>query len=309
MKERNILFVMLRTLGDVMLATTLVHELKREYPGHRIFFYTNSPYDELLRNNPDIHEVRVSREWVFDMIFMEWASSNGRFDMAFFPYQVRKECNIWHQEEETRHQHLVDFYWTRMGMHRPITERECYIYPSDKDHEESKKYMSLDVPRIALHSTTGVQTKDWTHFDELAEELRKAGYGCVQIGLSSDKPIAGAVDLRGKMSLLGLADFVSKCAAFVGLDSGISYIADAMKKVPTIVIQGSTNPVTSGPISSRVIHLFAEDTGYEDCRTIRCHANCRHERNCIEEVTVDHVLEKLEPILAAWNPPIPARVD
>jgi ADP-heptose:LPS heptosyltransferase len=93
-----------------------------------------------------------------------------------------------------------------------------------------------------------------------------------------------------------IAAFLSKCVAFVGLDSGISYIADAMK-TPSIVIQGSTDPVTSGPISSRVIHLFADKTGYEDCQVVRCHTNCRHEINCNTSIKPWQVIEKILKII------------
>ena len=297
---------MLRTLGDVIVSTTLCRELKREFPESRISFYTNRPYDGLLANNPDIDSVVASDAWELNMLFLEMAS--GKFSKVYAPYQVRQECNSWHQDEGTRHQHLVDFYWTRMGMHRPITERECYLFPSDEDRERSLRHISFDQPRIVLHSTTIVPTKDWPYFSELAELLRKAGYGCVQVGAIGDKRVEGAVDLRGKMGFLEMAAFLSSCAAFVGLDSGPSYMADAMR-IPTIVIQGSTSPVTSGPISRRVIHLFAEKTGYTDCETIRCHSNCRHEVNCITTIKPEHVINKLESILEKWHNPIPVAVE
>lgn len=303
---KKIMMVMLKTLGDVICSTTIVRELKKEYPDSEIYFFTNRPYQELLQNNPDIHEVLHLDNWNVNQLFIEMASD--KYDKVFAPYQMRPECNVWHQVEMTRHQHLVDFYWQRMGMHRLIEDRECYLYPSQADFDNCDKHITLDSPRIALHSTTGVATKDWPHFDDLAEEMRKAGYGCVQVGAPNDKRIKGAVDLRGKMGLLELAAFLSKCAVFIGLDSGISYMADAMK-TSTIVIQGSTSPVTSGPISRRVIHLFAEKTGYDDCQKIRCHTNCRHERNCINEITVSKVIESLEPILSSWRKPIPAGVE
>ena len=305
MKRKKIMFVLLKTLGDVMLGTTICHELKRDFPDSDIFFYTNAAYVPILGNNPDIHQVKVSDEWGPDMIFMDMVRSN--YDQIFIPYQIRRECNIWHQEEPTRHQHLVDFYWGRMGMHRSITDRECYLYPDDQDYLNAKRHISFDVPRIAIHSTTGVLTKDWPYFEELTEECRKAGFACVQVGAKTDKGIEKAVDLRGKMGLLELAAFLSNCAAFVGLDSGVSYIADTMK-IPTIVIQGSTNPVTSGPISDRVIHLFAQETGYDDCQVIRCHTNCRHDVNCITKISVEDVLTKIDETVNAWRRPIPVEV-
>mgnify|MGYP001571215628 CR=1 FL=1 len=303
----NIMYVMFKTLGDVIVSTTIVKELRKEYPGAKIHFFTNKPYGDLLRNNPDIESVIESEAWLLDSVFLEMSS--GKYDKIFLPYQVRRECNIWHQEEETRYQHLVDFYWNRMGMHRLITERECYLYPSEQDYAKAADMVSFDLPRIAIHSTTGVATKDWPYFEEFVETMRLLGYGSLQVGAPTDKKIKGAIDFRGKMSFLELAAFLSKCSAFVGLDSGVSYIADAMK-TPTIVIQGSTNPTTSGPISSRVVHLFAKETGYPDCQVVRCHQNCRHEVNCITHIKVKDVIDALDKIADEnkWVTPLPVMV-
>lgn len=302
---KKIMFAMLRTLGDVMVGTTICRELKKDYPDSEIHFYTNHPYSQLLKNNPDIHTVHASDDWVLDMLFVDIAHKD--FDIEYLPYQVRGDCNIWHQREETRHQHLVDFYWQRMGMHRQIKDRECYLFPSPEDYEKAAARLTFEVPRIAIHAQSGVPTKDWPYFTELVDELRKLGYGTVQVGAKTDKRIEGTVDFRGQMDFPELAAFLSKCAVFVGLDSGLSYMADAMK-IPTIVIQGSTNPTTSGPISDRVIHLFVAETGYADCQEVRCHMTCRHEKNCIEKITVPMVLEKIDLALSDWKAPIPAGV-
>lgn len=302
---QKIMFCILRTLGDVVLGTTIVRELKVDYPDSEIHVFTNKVYAEIFLNNPDVAEIHAPDDWNANLLFVQMGS--GNYDKIFCPIQVRPECNAWHQIEETRHQHLVDFYWNRMGRHRPILNRECYLYPSEEAFKKASDHISMDVPRIAVHSTTGVKTKDWPYFNELTEELRKAGYGTVQVGGLEDILVKGAVDLRGKMGFLELAAFISKCAAFVGLDSGVGYIADAMK-TPSIIIQGSTDPVTSGPISERVIHLFAKETGYADCQQIRCHSNCRYEVNCNTKISVNDVLDKLEPILDKWKKPIPAGV-
>lgn len=301
----KIMFIMLKTMGDVILGTTICRELKKEYPDSEIHFYTNRFYGQLLENNPDIFKIHNADDWNYDSLFFEMNS--GGYDKIYAPYQVRSDCNMWHQNEETRHQHLVDFYWKRMGMHRRIVDRNCYLFLTEKNYQDSKKHISFDTPRVAIHSTSGVPTKDWPYFNELTEELRKAGYAVVQVGGRGDKIINGAVDMRGKMDMLELAAFLSHCAVFIGLDSGISYMADAMR-VQTIVIQGSTDPVTSGPISDRVIHLFAKETGYADCQTVRCHVNCRHEVNCNTKISVQNVLDAVEPLLLKWQRPIPTGV-
>lgn len=303
----KIMFVMLQTMGDVILGTTICRELKRERPDCEIHFYVNELYDQMLVNNPYIDKICSSPKWHNDMLFLKMSFSELKYDVIYAPHQNRPECNSWHQLDEFRFQHLVDFYWKRIGKHSTIEDRECYLFPKMSDMSKAESMISFDVPRIAIHSTSGVATKDWPYFNELTEELRKMGHGVVQVGARSDRMIDGAVDFRGKMSLMELAAFISKCSVFIGLDSGVSYIADAMK-VPTIVIQGSTDPMTSGPISNRVVHLFAKETGYVDCQSVRCHSNCRHEVNCNTKITVPMVMEKVMETLKEWKNIIPTGV-
>lgn len=297
--------MMLKTMGDVILGTSLCRELKRDFPDSEIHYFVEKPYGDLLKGNPYIDAIHESEVWYSDLLFMEMSS--GMYDKIYAPYQVRRECNMWHQDDATRNQHLVDFYWRRMGFHRTITERECYLFPSKEDYEKSSNLISFDMPRIAVHSTSGVLTKDWPYFDDLTEEFRKKGYCVVQVGGRNDRIVKGAIDFRAKMSFMELAAFLSKCALFIGLDSGLSYMADAMK-TPTIVIQGSTDPVTSGPISDRVFHLFAKETGYEDCQVVRCHVECRHEINCNTKITIEDVIAPALKILGEWIIPVPIEI-
>jgi len=214
-------------MGDVNLGTTICRELRKDFPEAEIHFYTYAPYGEMLLNNPDIARVHESHHWYYDQLFMEIVK--GDYDHVYLPYQVRGECNVWHQMEETRHQHLVDFYWKRMGKHRLIEERECYLFTEEKNYLNANKFLLAEKKTVAMHSTSGVATKDWPFFNELCSEVLALGMRVVQVGARSDKIIEGAEDLRGKMSIIDLAAFIGRCDAFVGLDSGLSYIADAMK--------------------------------------------------------------------------------
>ncbi len=53
----RILFVRLRSLGDTILSTPLYRALKSWRPDLRISVLVESPHDEVLHNNPDLHQV------------------------------------------------------------------------------------------------------------------------------------------------------------------------------------------------------------------------------------------------------------
>ncbi len=56
---RNILVIMLRYLGDVLLATPVLRVLREWFPEARITMAVNSGTEDILRCNPDVNEVFV----------------------------------------------------------------------------------------------------------------------------------------------------------------------------------------------------------------------------------------------------------
>ena len=283
-------FVILRTLGDVILLNTLVNEYKKIYPDDIISVYVNEEYLEIVTFNPNIKEVICPPDW--DFVLKE--ISDGRYDKVFVPYQTTPEDNAWHQVDKYRHQHLVDFYAKRCGF--KITEKKCYMYPSEADYkfiEGFIKEKKEDVNKmIAVHTTTLVPSKNWDKFSELAKVLYDKGYVIIQVGLNSDKAIdvPFLYDFRN-IEINKTAVLLSKCKAFIGLDSGISYIADAMG-CKTICLMGATIPETSGPIGPNTKFIVAKTR--PECQEIRCHGNCHFNDKCINNITVEDVLNVLE---------------
>src|SRR5689334_10445280 len=56
---RRILVVKLRAIGDVLLATGVIPNLRKAFPRAEIDFLTEKPAREVVEGNPDLHEVIV----------------------------------------------------------------------------------------------------------------------------------------------------------------------------------------------------------------------------------------------------------
>ena len=279
--KTKIAFVLLRTLGDVVLGNTLVKEIKRTYPDSHLTWFVNAEYAELVRYNPLVDKVRYPPRW--DEVLIAISSD---FDIVMLPYQTTPEDNAWHQVDKHRHQHLLDFYAKRCGI--TIQDRKLYAYPQTN----AWKYEPKDRT-IALHSTTLVTSKNWQGLPELVTMLRADGYRTVQVGSTSDVVLKEVdEDLRGRMDLSELTNYLSKCTAMIGMDSGLSYVA-AATGIPTFVIQGPTIPLTSGPFGTNVTNILSETR--EECQDRRCHGNCafaKEEPNgsCINRLTVERAV-------------------
>ena len=126
----------------------------------------------------------------------------------------------------------------------------------------------------------------------MAVKITGMGYTVCQVGTKQDKGIDNSIDLRGELTLRQIAAFLSKCKCFIGIDSGISYIA-ASQGIPIICIMGMSSPITSGPIGNNV--TFIEPSRPQEC-SWPCHTVCRfgQDKECIKTIVIDRVIEAIE---------------
>jgi heptosyltransferase-2 len=130
---------------------------------------------------------------------------------------------------------------------------------------------------LALAPGSVWETKRWPHFPALAARLAPV-YRIVVIGSAADTPLVADIaraagpervlDVTGRLSLLGSAELLSRCAALVTNDSAPLHVASAMD-VPTVAVFGPTVPAFGfGPLASRA--AVAELTGLP-CRPCDAH--------------------------------------
>lgn len=288
--------VLTRTLGDVVLGNVLAHNIKLQFPDSELDYIVESRYADILLGNPAISGVVPIRETRSEWDDVLHKISNGSYRHVFLPQQTTREDNIWHQVEKHRHQHLVDFYAKRCGIR--LSDRRLIVFPQLKDGDPV-----ADKGTVVVHARTLVPSKDWAHFGEFVIRLREKGVRVVQVGTSEDSTVPSDEDLRGKLSLRQLIVYLKSCSAFVGLDSGISYLAAAVG-IPTYVIQGPTIPETSGPFGPNVVNLLSPTR--KECETVRCHGNCRFVQeeplgSCINRWGVDDIWKQIGDELCEFS--------
>lgn len=102
------------------------------------------------------------------------------------------------------------------------------------------------------------------------------------------------VNLCGQTAILDVLPLVESSHFVVGNDTGTVHIASCTTK-PIIVICGPTDPRRVKPVGDNVVALQADI----DC--INCYRKeCNH-HSCMEQVTVEMVLEKLNTLMGKTN--------
>ena len=86
---RRLALILPKSIGDVFMATSLLPELKRNYPDYNIYFVTNPEYFPVLAGNPHIHKVLPYTHDYSDSLYLEGFSNRkdrkdhpGFFDIA-----------------------------------------------------------------------------------------------------------------------------------------------------------------------------------------------------------------------------------
>ena len=286
---KKIALVLQRTIGDVILGNVLVKNIKLKYPDSTIDWFVNSEYNSLVEDNPNVSTIVNLKDWedVLRRICMG-------YDVVLVPQQTNAIDNSWHQHEEYRHKHLLDFYAQRCDI--PIVDRKIELFANDALEGD---WSHLQTPTVAIHTKTLADVKDWSKFTELVKELNKKNYSVIQLGTKSDIAIDGATKVTLSLKEIMLFFKEKSCNIFVGLDSGLTYISAAFG-TPTIQIMGATTNVTSGAWGNDVVTLLSEQN--KECvkqrKGIRCHGilggKCQFGGKCINNISVGQVLNEIK---------------
>jgi heptosyltransferase-2 len=127
------------------------------------------------------------------------------------------------------------------------------LFPGGAEREAVDKLLADaplgGSPLIALAPGSVWATKRWPYYADLAHELPET-FRFVVVGAKDDTALAAdisaaapgrVIDATGKLSLLGSAELISRCAVLVTNDSAPQHLASAMG-TPTITVFGPTVP-------------------------------------------------------------------
>jgi autotransporter strand-loop-strand O-heptosyltransferase len=203
-----------------------------------------------------------------------------------------------------------------VGLHRTAgyilgvdpTETPPRIAPTDSCRPIADPYVC-----IAVQSTT--RCKIWNNpagWYEIVRFLTQAGYRVVCIDQKPSHGIGhvwnhipnGADDETGDRPLLERAHWIKHAEFFVGLSSGLSWLAWAMNK-PVVLISGFTHPLNEFATPYRVINYHACNSCWNDPKVrfdhkdfLWCprHKDTPRQFECTRLITVDHVKSAIRRI-------------
>lgn len=324
---KEILVIKLFSIGDVLMATPLVREIKRNISDSKITFLVGTYSQDVIRYNPYIDKIisvpddyfvkkniiQISNLILkhirkkYDIIFLLHRATAFKFFSCFFHGKKicvdKVENNI---PEYLKYLELLKL----IGLNYSSDKVEIFL---TKDEEEfSKKFLeginTQDIIAISPGGGKNPKTfypqKRWERekYIELIKIIfEKTNASVVLLGDESEKEISQEItkisssriiDITGKTTLREAAGIIKNCKLFIGCDSGLTHIASAVD-IPVIALFGPTDEKIWAPHGKKVTivrkHLPCSPCYKNDGKFYNCKDNI-----CMKLITPEDVWKNIE---------------
>lgn len=261
--QKNILIFHTAFIGDIVLSTPLIKNIKKLYPDSKIVYVTTPAGRAVLANNPFLDEViaydkRGKDKGIKGMFGLIRGLRKHKFDIAYVPHRYMRSSLIvflskipqrigfdisegklflTKKIKYEKNLHEVDRLLKLLEIE--ILDKKIELYPSEKDEKhidelfENEDLQGKKLVAIAIGSKW--YTKRWPveYFNVLIEQLEKReDIKLILIGGNEEKDLPvvyseKTINAIGKTSLLELAELIKRCEICLTNDSSPIHIASA----------------------------------------------------------------------------------
>ena len=316
---KNILVVAPNFIGDSILAIAFLRELKKHVgrcnidvvtKNAGILTYKSCPYVRYIYDWKKLDILRM-REIKYEKAYLlkrslssallafclgikDTIGFNGQFRELFLTKSIKYVKN------EKKHE-LEHFFDILKDDYIEVNNKKLEFYVNEKALENIKKHLGKNKKAlIVAKSSTNV--KDWNEksFAEIVDYLISKGYDIYFAGLESEREYCSNIilnagngevkNLCGKLSFDEVVALISQMDIVCGVDSGFCHVASAFNK-KIVVLFGPTSVNQWQPINSNVVSLNME------CSPCNKPKNCKNSYACMQNITPEMVIDKLNLIL------------
>lgn len=313
-KPTSVLFITLTNIGDVVLSTTLLNAILKEYPHAQVDVVCGAKSAVLFKDFPNLRSLHAVRKlkrhmhhlkilqkfWLkkYDIVVDLRTPLTGRLIRGNYKVMFKKDDSMHRAEQFARH-------WNSKH------EVEQLLWLNPRLAAEAKEKLSeCSKPLIVLAPTANWVKKQWPEekFMALIEKLnshktyKNATY--MLVGAPHEKDLVqNLIAAMPKERCINLYEnsegldqvqaYMAQGDLFIGNDSGLAHIAAALK-VPALTLFGPTPDLLYRPYG-KISHVIVapekprEETGFAAPVPSRL----------IEDIEVDQVYDEVVRMLDA----------
>jgi len=329
-KIKHVLIIKLRAIGDVLLSTPVVENLKKEYPHLEIDFLTEKFAAEVLTDNPWITNIipfskktqssfeliRLVRKRKYDVVIDLFGNprtalitrlSGAKYRIGF-PFRGRAYAYTDYVNPRGGEVHNVEFNLDVLKHFEiPITSRHPFFPLSNKEIQFADDFFSHNKLSgkmiIGINASGGWYTKKWPlpSFAKLIDTISSHGQyefvlfwgpGEYDDAVMIQKNVKAATHLIPKTTLKEMGALLQRCSYLISNDSGPMHIAASLD-VPTLGTFGPTNPHLQGPYGERNVWVRNERLDCLECNLTKCPIG----NVCMSDLSVDVVYSAFQKLI------------
>ncbi len=258
-------------IGDVLLLTSLVESIKKQYPNIRINVVTE--HSDLLKNNKSISTINQ--------------------DASFFTF---RHWYLEIRQSKNPDKHILTESLEKLGLSGDIQKPKFFVTEKERKNAEKLLHEHKTKPLIAINTVSKEPTKDWppSYWHELIHRLVDKFF-IIQIGNQNEIQFDKVVRFAGLLNLRDSIAVLEKCNLFIGGVSFLMHAAASVDVKSVIIYGGRETPKNSGYDNN--INLYQKI----DCGPCWIHEEdgelCQKNLECLARIKVDTVLESINQIL------------
>lgn len=326
---KKILCIKPRGIGDIILSTIVLENLKNHFTSASIDYMTEDFAMSSLLNNPMINKVIEAkrkefilktilkiRKEKYDLIIDLWSNprtaqltyfSKAKYRVGF-AYQGRKYAyNILATSERGDHHSAEHNLELLKPLEVPVISKKIHYYVSEDERKFADNYFqnnfNSDEKIIGIIPAGGWSSKrcDALKWVEICEAILKKfkvkflilwGPGDEDDSYYIKEHLGNNAVTAPQLPLRKMCALIDKCNMIIANDSGPMHISAALGK-NTLGIFGPTDPKKHGPYSPNSDYIVKEDLFCITCNKLVCPYN--HE--CMLELSVEKVIDKIDKML------------
>jgi heptosyltransferase-2 len=319
---RSILIIRLSSLGDIILTTPLIQELRRKYPDARIDFVVKKEYAEIVRRFP----------WLSNISILDTSKGtkeihrlNGEFRRTGYDHVLDLHNNF--RSRRLRRGlagslHIVDkrtfkrwlLVKTKINFLKDEpdiigryfeTAKKLDITDSGSGSTFGKEFRPPLIKKAALCPGAKHWNKRWLpeYYVVLANDLIAKGFHIEFFGsdeeseyimnIASSLPTDKITNLCGKLTLAELPARIAECSLAITNDSGLMHVASAVG-IPTIAIFGPTvRELGFMPRNKNVQIIENLNLDCRPCTTIGLDHCPKGHFKCMKEITQEKIISAI----------------
>ncbi|WP_294530735.1 glycosyltransferase family 9 protein [uncultured Fusobacterium sp.] len=336
MKKIRILIIHTAFIGDIVLSTPLIKKLRDTYPKAEITYLTTPVGASILRNNPHLNHIieydkrgehkgmkgfwAIAKKLKMEaynlvitphrylrstfLTFLTGAPIRRGYDSAAASFLYNERVHYDKSKHEV--EKLLSFVPKDEGK-----RYEIEIFPTELEVEKVDKLLEKRREKVVVVAPGSKWfTKKWPleYFNRVIKELEKREDTTVVVVGGKEEmffnmPLANTtIDLRGKTTLLELAEVIRRADIVLTNDSSPIHIASAFPNVRILALFGPTVEKFGFFPWSKNSEVFQVE-GLE-CRPCSIHGgdSCPKKHfKCMLDIKPEMVLERIESILESEN--------